>query len=193
MGRSMDWTLKDNMVDGLFFCTTLTGCRWGHIPFVQIGAKTSDTSAEAIEPDPCCSWKGHTRRVGVSVRNKSTESCRVVQSYRIPSVISPEHHMYIVCCYQMNCKLLCSGCKKCLDLRRHAFALSGQMSAVWSVCPVSMKQHARDTVTPLWLNWAGWMLVRILRLSASVRSRHPNFSLFLFNLLWTCCKSWKNY
>jgi len=27
MGRSMDWTLEDNMVDGLFFCATLTGRR----------------------------------------------------------------------------------------------------------------------------------------------------------------------
>jgi len=24
MGRSMDWTLEDDMVDGLFFCTSLT-------------------------------------------------------------------------------------------------------------------------------------------------------------------------
>jgi len=28
-GRSMDWTTKDNMVDGLHFCATLTGCRGG--------------------------------------------------------------------------------------------------------------------------------------------------------------------
>ena len=35
MGRSMDWTLEDNMVDGLFFCTTLTSRRGGHIPFVE--------------------------------------------------------------------------------------------------------------------------------------------------------------
>jgi len=27
MGRSMNWTLEDNMVDGLFFCATITGCR----------------------------------------------------------------------------------------------------------------------------------------------------------------------
>jgi len=27
MRRSMDWTLEDNMVDGLFFCITLTGRR----------------------------------------------------------------------------------------------------------------------------------------------------------------------
>ena len=34
MRRSMDWTFEDNMVDGLFFCATLTGRRDGHIPFV---------------------------------------------------------------------------------------------------------------------------------------------------------------
>jgi len=27
VGRSMDWTLEADMVDGLFFCTTLTGRR----------------------------------------------------------------------------------------------------------------------------------------------------------------------
>jgi len=30
MGRLMDWTLEDNMVDSLFFCATLTGHRRGH-------------------------------------------------------------------------------------------------------------------------------------------------------------------
>jgi len=43
MGRSMDWTLEDNMVDGLFFYATLTGRRGGHTPFVQAEAETSDT------------------------------------------------------------------------------------------------------------------------------------------------------
>jgi len=43
MGRSMDWTLEDNMIDGLFFCATLTGRRRGHALFVQAGAETSDT------------------------------------------------------------------------------------------------------------------------------------------------------
>jgi len=33
----MDWILEDNMVDGLFFCAALTGCRGGHTPFVQAG------------------------------------------------------------------------------------------------------------------------------------------------------------
>ena len=57
--RSMDWTLEDNMVDSLFFCVTLTGRRRGHTPFVQAGAETSDTGAEAVKPDPGSSWEGH--------------------------------------------------------------------------------------------------------------------------------------
>jgi len=40
----MDWTLKNNMVDGLFFCATLTGRRGGHTPFVQ--------AREAVKQDP---------------------------------------------------------------------------------------------------------------------------------------------
>jgi len=50
MRWSMDWTLEDNMVDGLFFCATLTGLRGGHTSFVQAGAETSDTGAEIVNP-----------------------------------------------------------------------------------------------------------------------------------------------
>jgi len=47
----MDWTVEDDMVDGLF-CATLTGRKGSHTPFVQAGAETSDTGAEAVErPD----------------------------------------------------------------------------------------------------------------------------------------------
>jgi len=54
MRWSMDWTLEDNMVDGLFICATLTDRRGGHTPFVQVGAETSDTGAEAIKlHNPC--------------------------------------------------------------------------------------------------------------------------------------------
>jgi len=56
----MDWTLEDDMVDGLFFCATLTGRRGVHTPFVQARAETSDTSAEAVKPDPGSSWEGHS-------------------------------------------------------------------------------------------------------------------------------------
>ena len=56
----MDYTLEDNMVDGLFFCAALTGRREGHAPFVQTGAETSDTGAEAVKPDPGSSREGHS-------------------------------------------------------------------------------------------------------------------------------------
>ena len=62
----MDWTLEDNMVDGLFFCATLTGRRGGHTPFVQAGAETPDTGAEVVKPDPGASWDGHSRGVPLS-------------------------------------------------------------------------------------------------------------------------------
>ena len=67
VGRSMDWTVEDDMVDGLFFCATLTGRRWGHAPFVEAGAGTSNTGAEAVKPDPGSSWEGHSGWVGANV------------------------------------------------------------------------------------------------------------------------------
>ena len=69
MGRSMDWTLEDDMVDGLFFCATLTGRRGGHTPFVQAGAATSKIAAEAVKPDPGSSWERHSGDVCTGVWN----------------------------------------------------------------------------------------------------------------------------
>jgi len=56
----MDWTLEDDMVDGLFFCATLTGRRGGHTSFVQAGVETSNTGAQAVKPDSGSSWEGHS-------------------------------------------------------------------------------------------------------------------------------------
>jgi len=92
----MDWTLEDNMVEGLFFCATLTGRRGGHIPFVQAGAETSDTSAEAVKPDPGSSWAGHSGGVGAGVRDENAESCGAVRPLRIPLVIRPLRRTYVV-------------------------------------------------------------------------------------------------
>jgi len=64
----MDWTLEDNMVDGLFWAK-ITGCRGGHTLFVKAGAETSDTSVEAVEPDPGSSWEDHSRGVCTGVWN----------------------------------------------------------------------------------------------------------------------------
>ena len=91
MGRSMDWTLEDDMVDGLFFCATLTGRRRRHTPFVQAGAETSDTGAETVKPDPGSSWEGHSGRVGTGVWNENAEFCGVVRPLRSPLMIRPLH------------------------------------------------------------------------------------------------------
>jgi len=88
MMRSIDWTLKNNMVDGLFFCATLTGRKGGHTPFVQAGAETSDIGAEAVEPDPGCSWRV-IPGVGAGVGDENAESCETVHPLHIPLVINP--------------------------------------------------------------------------------------------------------
>ena len=64
----MDWTVEDDMVDGLF-CATLTGRRGDHTPFVQVGVETSDNSAEAVEPDSGFSWERHSGCVCTGVWN----------------------------------------------------------------------------------------------------------------------------
>jgi len=84
------------MVNGLFSCATLTGRRGGHTPFVQAGAETSDTSAEAIEPDPGSSWEGHSGGVGAGVGDEIAESCGVVRPLRIPLAIRPRRRTYVV-------------------------------------------------------------------------------------------------
>jgi len=90
----MDWALENNVVDGLFFCATLTSCRRGHTPFVQAGAETSETGAEAVKLNPVCSRRGHPRSVGADVEDESTECCRVVQPLRIPSLNRPERRTF---------------------------------------------------------------------------------------------------
>jgi len=59
----MDWTLGDDMVDGLFFCATVTGRRGGLTPFVQAGAETPGTGAEAVKQHPGSSWADHSESV----------------------------------------------------------------------------------------------------------------------------------
>jgi len=58
MGWLMIWTAEDNIVNGLFFCATLTSRARGHAPFVQAGAKTSNTGAEAVKPNQWASKGG---------------------------------------------------------------------------------------------------------------------------------------
>ena len=92
MKRSMGWTLEDNMVDGLFFCATLTGRRGSHTSFVQAGAETPDTGTEVVTPDPGSSWEVHSgRKCGILWGCPPT-------SHSIGDPPSVPH----VCCCQLN-------------------------------------------------------------------------------------------
>ena len=99
MGRSMDWTLEDNIADGLFFCATLTGRRGGHTPFLQAGAETSDTGAEVDKPDPGSSLEGHSG--GGRCRGWK---CVVLWGYppTLHSIGDPTTAPHVCCCCQMN-------------------------------------------------------------------------------------------
>jgi len=79
MGRSMDWTLEDNMVEGLLFCATLTGRRGSHTLFVLTRTEKSDTGADAVKSKPRCCRKDNSRRVGAGVGDESSESRSVAQ------------------------------------------------------------------------------------------------------------------
>ena len=85
-----------------------------------------DTGVETVEPDPLCSWKGHCRRVGAGVGNKSMRSCMVVQELCMPSMIRPERRTSDVLLSDelMSCAARTNGC---LDLRHCAFPLSGSL------------------------------------------------------------------
>ena len=169
MRRSMDWTLKNNMVDGLFFCATLTDRKGGHTPFVQTGAETPDTGAEAVKSDP--RWVTPEGWVPVSgMKVWSFVGCPTTPH----SVDNPPTASHVCCCFQMNMMSCCAtGINGCLDLRCRPFPLDGRVSAEWSRCPGSMARRAKDSVAPLRRSSAGWMLARIERLSAGVGHKHP--------------------
>ena len=109
VGRSINWTLEDDMVDGLF-CATLTGRRGGPSPFVPAGAKTPDTGAEGVKSDPGSSWEGHSGCVCTGIWNWSAESCGVVRPLRVPLMIRPLRRTYVVVVREAD-ELLCGGYK----------------------------------------------------------------------------------
>ena len=107
MGRSMDWTVKGNRVDGLFFCATLASRRGGHTPFVQAGVETPDTSAEAVKPDLGCSWEGHSEGVSASVGK--VRSLQVLSNTPSSMVIRPMRRACVV--VRWTDELLCGKYK----------------------------------------------------------------------------------
>ena len=85
------------MVDGLFFCATLTGHRGGHIPFVQAGAETSNTGAEAVKSDTGSALDGNSGRGGVAgVGDENAEAYGIVRQLHIPLVIRPLCRTHVV-------------------------------------------------------------------------------------------------
>jgi len=169
MKRSMDWTLEDNMVDGLFFCSTLTGRRASHTPFVQTGEETPDTGAEAVKPDPGSSLEGPSGGMGAGCREWK---CGVLWDCPpIPHSIGDPPTAPLLSDKLRSC--CAADTNGCLDLRRPAFALDERVSAEWNRCPDSMAWSVRDSVAPLRRSSADWMPARIRRLSAGVGRRHP--------------------
>ena len=167
----MDWTLEYNMVDGLFFCATLTGRRGCHTIFAQAGAESSDTGAEAVKPNPGSSREGHSGGVpvsGMKMRRRVGLSAHSAVRWWSAHCAA---RMLLLSDELMRC---CSaGTNECLDLRRRASAHDGQVSADWSRCPSSMARRVRDSVAPLRRSSTSWMSARIGRLSAGVGRRHP--------------------
>jgi len=91
--------VKDSMVDGLFFCATITGRRGGHTSFVQAGAETPDIGeAEAVKSDPGSSYSG------LGGRRCRGWKCGVL--WDCPStphsIGDPPTALHVCCCRQMN-------------------------------------------------------------------------------------------
>jgi len=105
----MDWTLKDSMVDGLFICATLTGCRGGLTSFVQTRAETPDTRAKAVKSDPGSSWEERSGGMGADVGDENVEYCRLDSPLHIPLVIRSGRCTYVI--VRGTDELLCGGYK----------------------------------------------------------------------------------
>ena len=80
------------MVDRVVFCATLTDRRGRHTPFVQTGAKKSDTGADEVKPGPklFLGWKLR------GVVDENAESDGTVRPLRILLVIRPLRRTYVV-------------------------------------------------------------------------------------------------
>jgi len=172
-GGRWNWTLEDNMVDGLFFWTTLKRRRGGHTPLLQAGAETSDTGAEAVKLDPGSSWEGRSGE-WVPV---SGMKMRSLVGLSVRSAFHRWSAQFVARMLFLSDELLCCctvGADGSLDLRRRASALYGQVSGQWSRCPGSMARRVRDNVVPLRRSSAGWMPARSGRLFAGVERRRPD-------------------
>jgi len=162
------------MVDSLFFCATLTGRRGGHTQFVQAGAETSNSCAEAVKPDPRSSWETHLLGRGWK--------CGVLwDCLPTPHSISDPTTAPHVCCCQMNwwdvVQRVQMGVLIWGVVRLHSmdgWALSGAdvqapchgvLETVWvhwkvvRWCRTQVSSHNSQGVVDSWVNEAGMSTV----------------------------------
>ena len=172
VGRSMDWTLEDNMVDGLFFCATLTG-RKEAIPHLYKQERKRLTSVRR-RLNRTQALLGRVIPGGWVFRCRGWK-CGVL--WRCPptphSIDDPPTAPHLCCCCQMNrwdiVWRVQMGVSIWGAMHLHSmdgWALSGgDVQAPW--------HGVLESVAPLRRGSAGWMLARIGRLSAGSGRRHP--------------------
>ena len=172
MGRSMDWTLEDNMVDVFLFCATHTGRRGGHNPFVQAGEQTSYTGEEAVQPDPGSSWEGHSGGVGAGVGDENVESCGGCPSTP-HSIGDPPTAPYACCCCQRSwwdvVRRVRMGVSIWGALQQHS--MDG-----WALSAEGVQAPSHGVLETVWLHWTklsrldaceNWKVVHWCRTQAS--------------------------
>jgi len=90
----MDWTLEDNMGDGL-------GRRVGHTPFVQTGVETPDSGTEAVKTGTKLFFGGSLPLGGCPCRG-----CKYGVLWGCPltphSIGDPPSAPHVYCCCQVN-------------------------------------------------------------------------------------------
>ena len=160
------------MVDGLFFCATLTGRRGGHTSFVQAGVETSDTGAEAVKLDHAVLRRvipgGWVPLSAMKVRSLVGLSAH--SAFLWWSAQCAARMLLLVSDKLMNCA---AGTNGCFGLSPRASAFSVLVSAVWSRCSGSMERRPKGSVAPLRRSSAGWILARLGRLSGVIGHSHP--------------------
>ena len=82
-----------DVVCSLLICTTLTGRRWSHTPFVHSWAEEADASSKAIKLDPSMPGKTHSRWQCVGLQNVVMESGRIFFPLHVPFIICPTCHI----------------------------------------------------------------------------------------------------
>ena len=147
MRRSMGWTLEDNMVDGFFFCATLTEeaiphlykQEWKRSTPVRRRLRWTQAVLGRVIPGEWVSVSGMKLRSLVVLSNHSAFHRQSAQCVARTLLLLSDQLMS--CCAAST-----NGCR---DLRRRAFPPDGRVSTEWNKCPGSMARRARDSVARL--------------------------------------------